>query len=74
VQLWEYVTFTAAYAGNYLGIVKMYDNQELQDWKNRKWGVGYALKELGEQGWELVAVQRHSAEGDPVYYFKRPKA
>ena len=70
---WEYLTFSAAYASDYLGIVKVYNNQEYQDWKDTKWGVGDALQQLGEQGWELVAVEREAPGSDPVYYFKRPK-
>ena len=75
---WEYFTLTAAYSsGDGLGIVKMYGDQELPDWKNKKSGVAQALASLGDQGWELVTViwrvTGESSHADPVYYFKRPK-
>jgi len=78
MQKWEYLTLTAAYAGwDHLGIVKMFNDEEYQDWKRKNWGVVYALQELGEQGWELVTVMwrktGETAYADPVYYFKRPK-
>lgn len=77
-QQWEHLTFTAAYSGSdFLGVVKMYDDQELPDWKNKKWYVYHALKQLGEQGWELITVMwRKTGEttyADSTYYFKRPK-
>jgi hypothetical protein len=31
------------------------------------------LNELGEQGWELVAVVSHSAYAQTIFYFKRLK-
>jgi hypothetical protein len=78
MQKWEYLTLTAAYAGSdYLGIVKMYNNQEREKWKEKNWGVAFAIQQLGEQGWEFVTVMwRKTGEtsySDPVYYFKRPK-
>lgn len=74
--VWEYLTLTAAHAGgDYLGIVKMVNNQKLANWKQRNWGVFYALQWLGEEGWELVNVMwRKTGEvhyADPVYYLKR---
>jgi len=76
---WEYLTFTAAYSGSDgLGMVKMYNDQEIDGWKQKKWAVASAMQELGAQGWELVSVLwRKTGEAtyaDPVYYFKRPKA
>jgi hypothetical protein len=78
MQKWEYLTLTAAYAGSdELGIVKMYNNQELQDWKLKRWDVQTALESLGQDGWELVSVAwRKTSDigfADPVYYFKRPR-
>lgn len=78
MQNWEYITFTAGYAGgDNLGIVKMYDDAELADWKQKSWTVKDALRDLGGQGWELVTVVwRKTGEmnyADPVYYLKRPK-
>ncbi|NLG97813.1 MAG: hypothetical protein GX491_10665 [Chloroflexi bacterium] len=74
---WEYLTLTAAYSGgDSLGIVKYYNDREIEDWKRRNWSVRDALSELGEQGWELVTViwrRNESSMADPVYYFKREK-
>lgn len=75
---WEYLTITAAYSGSdTLGVVKMYNNQELESWKQRRWDIASAMQELGAQGWELVNVLwRKTGDtlyADPVYYFKRPK-
>jgi len=78
MQKWTYLTLTAAYSGvDNLGVVKMYGNKELDNWKQRNWGIDAALEYLGDQGWELVTVLwRKTTEmgyADPVYYFKRPK-
>jgi len=78
MQKWEYLTFTAAYAiGDYLGNLKMFDNQEQPGWNNKNTAVGVrtVLNNLGEDGWELVTVMWRGTGGastDPVYFFKRP--
>lgn len=38
----------------------------------RRSGSQETLNQLGEEGWELVAV-RNDTDGEPVFYLKRPK-
>ncbi len=51
------------------------NNRELPNWKQRNWGIFYALQELGQEDWELVTVMwcktGETSFADPVYYLKR---
>jgi hypothetical protein len=78
MQKWEYLVFTEAMPGNdTLGTVKMFNNETITLWGKRGWDVYSKLKELGDEGWELVNVLWRSwgdsTPHDPIYYLKRPK-
>ncbi len=80
MQKWEYLTFTAAYAGgDYPGNVKMVDNHEQPGWKDKNKAIGVLdfLTDLGEEGRELVTVVWRNMgtvmPADPFYILKRPK-
>ena len=41
---------------------------DMQKWEYLKEEREYRLAELGEEGWELVAVT-HKSSGEPVYFY-----
>lgn len=80
MQKWEYMILVAhsEYYDFGVGIVSKLNNKEIKDWSKKKWEIGAALTQLGEEGWELVNVSWLNATEtnrviEMVYYFKRPK-
>ena len=49
---------------------KVLNNTQLRD-EVRGLGIGYALDNFGEQGWELFHVETDKKTGLTEYYFKR---
>jgi hypothetical protein len=65
MQRWEYLILGQDMVGG-KPKARWANRQEIRDWKN----VDFSdyINSLGDQGWELVAVQAFG------FYFKRPKA
>lgn len=71
MQQWEYLFLATAVAG---GILRPYtvDGEELEHWRKSP-PVNEYVKQLGEQGWEMINHAYPSCGSYPTMVFKRPK-
>jgi hypothetical protein len=70
VQRWEYQTWHVFHAGEQAqegGLLNAIDGQMLKSSPR----LPAALRQAGEEGWELVAVSHEGSAS--IYTFKRPK-
>lgn len=79
---WEYktlvfspyhVTLGFKIWGPTLGAVKFEDGNQREDWdsQNGYWDFDKALKDLGQEGWELVEIAERRKDNYQVAVFKR---
>ena len=68
---WEYLQVIPSYRKNTLRPTWV-NGEMLPDWASEPQFFDY-LKQLGDQGWELVTVVKVSTNPG-TYYFKRPKS
>jgi hypothetical protein len=69
MQKWEYCVFTAFRVGERTRFIISRHNKPPQDFQDKD--RMEALAELGQQGWELVAVHPLDDSWEE-FYFKRP--
>lgn len=81
-QKWEYktlvlspyhVTLGFKIWGPTLGAVKFVDGEQRDDWDKTEgyWEFDKALKQLGDEGWELVEIVERRKDNYQVAIFKR---
>jgi hypothetical protein len=79
---WEYKTLVFApyhvtlgfkIWGPTLGAVKFEDGDQREEWDKEGgyWGFDKALKDLGQEGWELVEIVERRKDNYQVAIFKR---
>jgi hypothetical protein len=71
VTKWEYLQVIPSYRKNTLRPTWV-NGQMLPNWTSGPEFFDY-LRQLGDQGWELVTVTKVS-DHPGIYYFKRPKS
>ncbi len=68
--MYEYLTAVVGFPNTTHPNIKAVNGEELDDWDKVPFHEG--LNELGDDGWELVAIHWSPYENvDPVYVFKR---
>jgi hypothetical protein len=73
-QAWDYKNL-GYYSGGPGSVSYFEDDKNLQPSGNTSGMLFARLKQLGNEGWELVAVTstQYASQGSTTYYLKRPK-
>jgi len=80
MQKWEHMILTVVDpTADDGGYIWLRDGKEVPNWRQRKWRLPDALRELGEDSWELVSVMWRNWGPDANYvantlvFLKRPR-
>ena len=74
MQKWEYLVLQIGYpATEGGGSVKLVNGGTNAKWGQNKVKLYDALNELGQEGWELVGIEKRGSQSiiDPLYVLKR---